>query len=349
MAEKGKTAAEAAFARAVAENRIIYRRNMSECTSFKAGGPADAFAIPSSIDELRDILLFFIERAAPVFVLGAGSNVLFGDGGFRGAVVSTELLDGAFFEEAPPESGGGFLLSCEAGCPMDKAVDLSVNEGLCGLEKFAGLPGTAGGAAFMNARCYGEAVSDVFAGAEFLRFRLAGGSVSVATEMKAFNPLEWDYKRSPFNKEDKSKAASFGCFSPGQEEFCAITRVSFRLGRGEKKALLAEAARCRKDREEKGHFRLPSAGSVFKNSKALGQPAGAVIDKAGLCGMEEGGAMIAPWHGNIIVNKGGAAASDIRRLMEKAAAIVFEKTGLALEREIILAGEWKPYLPSCQP
>ncbi len=340
MAENSKIKTEAAFPRATAEKRIVYGRNMSECTSFRAGGPADIFALPSSIEELKEFLIFFLKNAVPVFILGAGSNVLFSDKGFRGAVVSTALLDNVSFEPAAPESGSEFRLRCEAGCPMDKAVDFSINEGFSGLEKFAGLPGSAGGAAFMNARCYGASVSDAFAGAEFLRFRISGGSVSATIEQKAFSAEEWGYKRSPFNQGEARAASCFGAFSPCQEDFCVLTSVLFRLERGERSVLLAEAAQCRRDREEKGHFRLPSAGSAFKNNRAFGKPTGAIIDEAGLRGMEEGGAMIAPWHGNIIVNKGGATASDIRRLMEKTAAIVLEKTGFALESEIVFAGEW---------
>ena len=343
MTKKGKQKIEAAFPRAASDERILYRRPLSECTSFKAGGPADIFALPSSIDELRGMLLFFIERATPVFVLGAGSNVLFGDAGFRGAVVSTELINAATFERESSKDEDKIILKCEAGCPMDKAVDASINEGLAGLEKFAGLPGTAGGAAFMNARCYGASISDVFEAAELLRFRLAEGEASATLETKAFNPLEWGYKTSPFNKEEKDElrpSPSFGAFAPGQAEFAALASVSFRLGRGGKAALLAEAARCRDDREQKGHFRLPSAGSVFKNNEAFGRPTGAIIDELGLRGLQEGGAMIAPWHGNIIVNNGGATARDIRRLIERVAAIVYEKRGLQLEREVIFAGEW---------
>ena len=347
MAKNGKQKIEAAFPQAAREGRIIYGRKLGECASFKAGGPADVFALPSSKNELRDFLFFFIERLTPVFVLGAGSNVLFGDGGFRGAVVSTELIDAIAFEHESSIKEDEIILKCGAGCPMDKAVDISTNEGFAGLEKFAGLPGTAGGAAFMNARCYGASVSDAFAGAELFRFRLEGGALSVAREQKGVNPLEWGYKKSPFNNEDNNEenrdqrsSGIFGAFSPGQEEFAALAAVSFRLRRGERHALLAEAARCRNDREQKGHFRLPSAGSVFKNSAAFGRPTGAIIDGLGLRGMREGGAMIAPWHGNIVVNCGGATARDIRRLIEKTAAIVFEKTGLALEREVIFAGEF---------
>ena len=340
MAKNGKQKIEAAFPRAAQEERIIYGRKLSECTSFKAGGPADVFALPSSVDELRSFLLFFIENESPVFVLGAGSNVLFGDAGFRGAVISTELINALAFERESSKKDGEIILKCEAGCPMDKAVDFSINEGFAGLEKFAGLPGTAGGAAFMNARCYGASVSDVFAGAELLSFRLEGGGASVTLEAKGFNPLEWGYKKSPFNKEENNEGRPFGSFAPGQEEFCALASVRFRLRRGDKATLLAEAARYRGDREQKGHFRLPSAGSVFKNNETFGRPTGAIIDELGLRGLQEGGAMIAPWHGNIIVNNGNATARDIRRLIEKVAAIVYEKRGLTLEREVIFAGEF---------
>jgi UDP-N-acetylmuramate dehydrogenase len=102
-------------------------------------------------------------------------------------------------------------------------------------------------------------------------------------------------------------------------------------------------AEHRRDREQKGHYKYPSAGSVFKNNRAFGEPTGKIIDQLGLRGLVLGGAQVAPFHGNIIINTGNAAAADIRRLAEQVAARVKEKRGLVLEPELLFAGDWSDY------
>lgn len=311
------------------------------------------YAEPVSADETALFLSAFLSLGIPVYVLGGGSNVLFSDKGFRGAVVSTVRLDDVAFERverAAPGRGGGVFLRCGGGCPTDKAVDVSVAEGFGGLERFAGLPGSVGGAAYMNARCYDRSVSDVFARADVLRVSVPAGrseasgankadeaaearGARVVKETKTFDAAEWGYKKSPFQP----------CGAGGlavADGVCVLTSVVFKLTPADKAFLRAETERCRRDREEKGHFRLPSAGSVFKNNRGFGKPSGVIVDEAGLKGMRLGGAQVAPWHGNIIVNTGGAAASDIRRLVESVSAIVREKHGFALEPEILFAGDW---------
>jgi UDP-N-acetylmuramate dehydrogenase len=99
-------------------------------------------------------------------------------------------------------------------------------------------------------------------------------------------------------------------------------------------------AAFRKDRADKGHYRYPSAGSAFKNNRDFGDPTGKIIDQLGLRGLSKGGAQIAPWHGNIIINTGNAAASDIRALMDEAAARVRKERGFDLESEILFVGDW---------
>lgn len=332
------------FLLAAAEKRFSFDEPMDRHTSFRAGGPADIFACPSSVRETEAFVSAFLSLGIPVFVLGGGSNVLFSDKGFRGAVVSTELLDGIVFE-----TGSGILARCGSGCLMNNAVDLSVSRGFGGLERFAGLPGTVGGAAFMNARCYEISVSDVFEEADFLRFRLSGAETSggdslcrhveVFRETKSFDSREWEYKKSPFNRRAYPGGESAG--NPCSGDVLVLVSVVFRLSVGNRDFLSGETEKYRRDREEKGHFRLPSGGSVFKNNRAFGKPSGVIIDEAGLRGLESGGAMVAPWHGNIIVNRGNASAGDIRGLVEKVACTVKEKFGFSLEPEIIFAGDWE--------
>jgi UDP-N-acetylmuramate dehydrogenase len=177
------------------------------------------------------------------------------------------------------------------------------------------MPGAMGGAVWMNARCYDKQVSDVLLRTEILDEDQRQTWVPRAEE--AFG-----YKKSPFQQRD-----------------VLIVAAEFRLEKRESAALLAEMAAYRKDREEKGHYRFPSAGSVFKNDRRFGKPAGKIIDELGLRGLRVGGAQVAPWHGNIIINTGGASAADIRRLTELVAEKVKRGTGLDFEREIIFVGE----------
>ncbi len=334
------------FLQSVAEKRFLFDEPMSRHTSFRAGGAADIFVSPRSPVETETFVSAFLSLGIPVFVLGGGSNVLFSDKGFPGAVVSTGFINETVFETAG-ETADEIILRCGSGCSMDYAVDLSVSKGLAGLERFAGLPGTVGGAAFMNARCYERSVSDVFAGASFLRFHVSKNEsgdrdsppwlVETFNETKSFDSREWEYKKSPFNTRKKTDSENSG----DSGDFSILVSVDFKLCPGNKDFLSEETEKYRSDREKKGHFRLPSAGSVFKNNRAFGKPSGMIIDEAGLRGLELGGAKVAPWHGNIIVNTGNASARDIRGLVEKVSECVMEKYGFKLEPEIIFAGEWE--------
>lgn len=345
--ENSKMSGHALFSRAAAENRLVFGKNMRDCTTFRAGGPADVFVMPRTEAELADFAAVFLSLDIPVFVLGGGSNVLFPDEGFPGAVLSTVLLDAAVPERT---EDGRIFLRCACGCPMDKAVETAVAAGFAGLERFAGLPGTTGGAAFMNARCYERSVSDIFFCADVLHVSPGGGvcaggaespgNTESRTEKIFFTDGEWAYKKSPFHTPPDGTCGGrvFGRFSPGSPSLSVLCAVVFALQAGVRSELEAVARQCRQDREKKGHFRLPSAGSVFKNNRAFGKPSGVLIDEAGLRGLTRGGAMVAPWHGNIIVNTGNATAADIRGLMEEVAETVLRRTGFRLEPEIIFAG-----------
>jgi UDP-N-acetylmuramate dehydrogenase len=168
----------------------------------------------------------------------------------------------------------------------------------------------------MNARCYERSVSDILIEAEILdetrrRVRLPRARGDFA------------YKKSPFQNRD-----------------ILILSGTFALEPRSGEDIRQEAADHRRDREAKGHYRFPSAGSVFKNNRNFGKPAGKIIDELGLRGLRIGGAQVAPWHGNIIINTGDARAADIRSLVYEVAARVKAARGFNLEPEIIFAGDW---------
>jgi UDP-N-acetylmuramate dehydrogenase len=181
------------------------------------------------------------------------------------------------------------------------------------------MPGSIGGAVWMNARAYEREIADVLDYVEVLDFSAAEVRRRVIPADKA----EFGYKHSPFRTREMFILAAGFTLCPRNEQ-----------------EIRREMEEHRLDREAKGHYRYPSAGSAFKNNRDFGKPAGKIIDELGLKGQRIGGAQIAPYHGNIIVNTGGALAVDIRALMEQTAAKVKEAAGFVLEPEILFVGEW---------
>jgi UDP-N-acetylmuramate dehydrogenase len=304
---------------------------MGAHTTFRIGGPADLFALPSSVDELRFLLEFFSREAVPVSLVGGGSNILVADRGIRGAVVSLENLSSIAQIDSPAGFPAGKIAVCaEAGATMKALTEWCADSGLAGFERFAGLPGTVGGAVFMNARCYESSISDVFFEGASLLFQCGRCTL----EKAAFRPDEWAYKKSPF--QNRSGSDSLVVASGSRIVLSAV----FACGVGESAALRADMDHYVQDREEKGHFRFPSAGSMFRNNHAFGKPSGKIVDEAGLRGFRVGDAEVAPWHGNFVINAGNASARDVRDLVEEVRRRVLEQTGCALECEVIFAGEW---------
>ena len=178
----------------------------------------------------------------------------------------------------------------------------------------------------MNARCFDRSVSDLLYSTTHIEFT---GSKSKLVELP-FNASDWDYKKSPFQAHTEA--------DDSQITQRYITQVTFRLTPAGAAAHDRITADCKKyiaERVDKGHFKYPSAGSVFKNNHAFGAPSGRLIDECGLKGLTIGGAQIAPFHGNFIINTGSATSADIRALVEAAQKAVHEKFGFDLEPEII--------------
>jgi UDP-N-acetylmuramate dehydrogenase len=285
---------------------------MSWHTSFRVGGSADMFVRPAG-DIFPDYAALLRESARsediPLFMLGGGANIVVADRGIRGLVLDTGGWRGAFAAETE--------LCVRAGTFVDDAVEAAAAAGLGGLEFLAGMPGTMGGAVWMNARCYGRSVSDVLVETEIL-------DESGARQWVPSRPEEFDYKKSPFQGRD-----------------VLILQARFALRPRPEAEIRGEMAEHRQDRENKGHYRYPSAGSTFKNNRDFGKPTGQIIDELGLRGLAIGGAQVAPWHGNIIINAGNASAADIRALTLEVAARVKAAAGLVLEPEILFVGDWK--------
>jgi len=303
---------------------------MSLHTTFRLGGPADIFLEPTTVESLLAAVRLFMDEGCPVSVVGGGSNLCVADRGIRGAVIALSALRDCSLRDDVTESGAPPIVRAGAGTLMDDLVEWCACRSLAGLERFAGLPGTVGGAVFMNARCYERSVSDVFFEAEVLDF----GDEGCTIRNRAFDPSEWGYKRSPFQVRTGPDPLVLGKGS------AIVLSASFRLTRGDSALIRDEMASCVRDREEKGHFRYPSAGSMFKNNRDFGKPSGKIIDEAGLRGFSVGAARVAPWHGNIVINEGGASAGDVRRLVDEVRSRVLAATGFTLESEVVFAGDW---------
>jgi UDP-N-acetylmuramate dehydrogenase len=292
---------------------------MAGHTTFKVGGPADVWARPAP-ECFPGFAAALAEKTRslgiPLFILGGGANLVVADRGIRGVVLDAAGWTGWGFSVPAAPEGALVSMTVRSGTPADAAADAAAKQGLGGLEFLAGMPGSIGGAVWMNARCYEKQVSDVLVETEILD----------EAQQRIRTPRaqgEFGYKKSPF-----------------QNRSVLILAAEFRLENRAEEAIRGDMEAFRKDREAKGHYRYPCAGSVFKNNRDFGKPAGKIIDELGLRGLRLGGAQVAPWHGNIIINTGGASASDIRRLVEQVAEKVKRGTGFDFESEIIFAGDW---------
>jgi UDP-N-acetylmuramate dehydrogenase len=300
---------------------VRYAESMAAHTTFRAGGPADCWVRAGGADfPAFAAALLGAARAAgvPVFVLGGGANIVAADRGIRGIVLDTSGWKGL---RGPPdwETASGPGLTFRAGTTMDEAAETAAAAGLSGLEFLAGMPGSIGGAVWMNARCYGREIADVLAETEIIDYSVPGPCRRTVQTIAG----EFGYKRSPFQGREWLILSARFVPLPGNES-----------------EIRRKMEEYRRDRRDKGQYRFPCAGSVFKNNPAFGKPAGQIIDELGLRGLRSGGAQVAPFHGNIIINTGGASASDIRALADDIAGRVQAARGFVLEPEILFAGDW---------
>ncbi|MDR3193039.1 MAG: UDP-N-acetylmuramate dehydrogenase [Treponema sp.] len=298
---------------------------MSGHTAFRVGGPADLWIRPGekAFPVVAGLVLRLArEEGIPLFILGGGANLVVSDRGIRGIVLDTGAWTG-LLEEGDPSS-----LWIRAGTPVDQAAELAAGRSLSGLEFLAGMPGSVGGAVWMNARCYDRSVSDVLGETEFLVF-------PASNQGRDSGPARGEIKRVPVKREE------FGYKkSPFQAIEALILAACFTLAPGSPEKIREKMEALRRDRKERGQYRFPSAGSAFKNHRTLGAPTGRIVDEMGLLGFAIGGARVAPWHGNFIINQGNATAGDIRALVEELIRRIRAERGFAPEPEILFVGEW---------
>ena len=285
------------------EAGIAYREGepLASHTTFKIGGPAAVFVRPDGEAQLCQAVRLCRQLAVPCYLLGNGSNVLFGDKGYAGAVISTAGMKG----EA---SRQGDTLTAPAGMPLGVLCMAALHAGLTGLEFAYGIPGTVGGAVYMNAGAYGGEMKDVLVS---VRYLTAEGTVE---EIPA-SQLELGYRHSVFETNG-------GC----------ILAATVRLAPGDPDAIAAKMNELMGRRRDKQPLDKPSAGSTFK--RPAGAFAGALIEQCGLRGHRCGGAAVSEKHCGFVVNLGGATCADVLALCDEVARTVKEQTGYTLEKEI---------------
>ena len=280
---------------------------MSSHCSFRAGGPAKYMLTVPDTESLKKALALMEENAVPWFLLGRGSNLLVSDSGFDGVVLRLgESFSHIGIEGDTLTAGGAALLS--------KAASEAAEAGLSGREFASGIPGSIGGAAVMNAGAYGGEIRDVLKSATIL-FPGKGIRELGAEEM------HFSYRHSIF-----------------KEETGILLQACFGLQFDTKKDIIERMKTLQQKRREKQPLEQPSAGSTFKRPE--GAFAGKLITDAGCKGMREGGAVVSEKHAGFIVNDRNATAADIYRLTCRVQEAVYSDSGIRLEREIILLGEF---------
>ena len=270
-------------------------------TTFKIGGPAAVFVQPAGEAQLCQSVRLCRELAVPCYLLGNGSNILFGDRGYAGAVVSLAGMKREVRRE-------GDTLTAPAGMQLSVLCTAALRAGLTGLEFAYGIPGTVGGAVYMNAGAYGGEMKDVLAS---VRYLTADGQIVEAPAAE----LDLGYRHSVFESNG-------GC----------ILSAAVRLAPGDPEAIAARMDDLMGRRRDKQPLDKPSAGSTFK--RPVGAFAGALIEQCGLRGYRHGGAAISEKHCGFVVNLGGATCADVLALCAEVQKIVKDQTGFTLEKEI---------------
>ena len=289
----------------VGDDNVALDEPMSKHTSFRIGGPADLFVTPDDIDELRDVVAACRAAGVPHFVLGCGSDLLVADEGYRGVIVScTKGLVNVAID--------GETMACQAGVPLREASEMACELGLSGLEFACGIPGSVGGACFMNAGAYGGCVADVL---ESVRCLMPDGTQqSIPVEELALG-----YRASRV-----------------RDEGLVVLSATFRLHESDQDDIRARMDDFTQRRRKKQPLELPSAGSTFKRPE--GHFAGKLISDAGLKGYAHGGASVSTKHAGFVVNNGGATAADVHAVIRHVQDEVERQFGVRLEPELRFLG-----------
>jgi UDP-N-acetylmuramate dehydrogenase len=287
---------------------------LSRHSNFKIGGPAKYFFEARSIEEINKAVKKLQKLKAPVFVLGAGTNILFPDEGFDGLILKPNIQ---FIEEISSKVSGQkstVVLRIGAGVPLGQLLNYLMTNNLSGLEWAAGIPGTVGGAIYGNAGAFGGEMKDIIS--DVVSVDISKGNPRIVRRSRA--DCRFAYRHSVFKER-------------GNREVIIEAALHFR--KGDKKRI-QEVMEANLDyRRQRQPLEYPSIGSIFKNVSVI--PAAFLISETGLAGISCGGAMISPKHPNFIVNVLAATSGDVKNLIKLAKKKVFNKFKIKLEEEVV--------------
>jgi UDP-N-acetylmuramate dehydrogenase len=289
----------------VGEVRLL--EPLSHHTTWRIGGPADVFIVPSTVEHVQRVMQITHHHQIPIFVLGRGSNLLVRDGGIRGVVL--KLSDNLTDIEIQPHN----RLTVMAGRSFVSTANFAIRNGLSGLEFATGIPGAVGGAVMMNAGAHGGEVKDVLVSADVVD---ETGQILTLTN------------------QDLKFAYRYSCL---KDHPLPVVKAVFQLKPGDPEEMKEKVRQWSKRRQTTQPLSLPNCGSVFRNPE--GTYAGKLIESSGLKGACVGAAQISELHANFIVNRGGAKASDVIRLMELVQETILRNFGITLTPEVRIVGE----------
>ena len=285
--------------------KVSFDEPMKKHTTFRIGGNADIFCEPQNAEELSGLIKLLTERNEGYTVIGNGSNVLVSDEGIRGVVIKI----GDAMSEV---SVCGEKITAGAGILLSRLAKRAMNEGLSGMECISGIPGSLGGAVYMNAGAYGAEIADII---DEVTYVSTDGEILTLKK----EALGLGYRKSIF-----------------MENGGLVTSCTLRLKKGDREKIAEDMAEITKRRVDKQPLELPSAGSTFKRPE--GYFAGRLIEDCGLKGYSYGGAGVSEKHAGFVVNHANASAGDVLAVIKHVQEKVYEKFGVRLEPEIRFIG-----------
>lgn len=295
------------FCTCMGSDNVKLQEPMSRHTTFRIGGPADFYLCPHSTKEVQEIVEICKEENLPYFVLGNGSNLLVSDKGYRGVVIQ-------LWKNFSDITVKDCCIQAKAGALLSKVAAEALEAGLTGMEFASGIPGTIGGAAFMNAGAYGGEMKDIIKSVKVLDTQ---GEVRVLPKEE----LKMGYRTSIV-----------------KEKGYTVLSVELELSKGNREEIRNTMEDLKERRTSKQPLEMPSAGSTFKRPE--GYFAGKLIMDSGLRGFSVGGAQVSEKHCGFVVNKGGATAMDVLNLIREVQRRVKEQFGVDLETEVRFLGEF---------
>ena len=293
------------------ESRLKTDEIMKSHTSFRVGGPAQIYAEPQNAEEIAALLRAAEGSGMPYFLMGNGSNLVISDEGIDGLVIRLGECFSSIREEEG-ENPDHVRLIATAGTLLTRLSSYAAKAGLTGLEFASGIPGSLGGAIFMNAGAYGHDISEVVS-------KVVSISASGEKETWTKEQLSFGYRKSRFMSEGG-----------------IVAEVELVLTRDDSEAITSRIREYSEKRTSTQPLNFPSAGSMFKRPE--GYYTGALIEQAGLKGFSIGGAQVSEKHAGFVINKGEATASDIDALVKHIQKTIKEKNGVTLEREVRFIG-----------